>query len=70
MEIASHNYHHKQDRYQSNISLLVMQLDGGVNETLAVLLAAIALRRRSRTSQIGGGLRGCTTTPVITSQLY
>lgn len=32
MEIASHNYHHKQDCYQCNISLLVMQVDAGVNE--------------------------------------
>lgn len=35
MEIASYNYHHKQDCYQCNISLLVMQLDNGVNEAVA-----------------------------------
>lgn len=35
MEIASHNYHYKQDCYQCNISLLVMQLDAGVNEAEA-----------------------------------
>lgn len=32
MEIASHNYNHKQDCYQCNISRLVMQPDTGVNE--------------------------------------
>lgn len=35
VEIASRNYHHKQDCYQCNISLLVMQPDAGVNEPLA-----------------------------------
>lgn len=35
MKIASHNQRYKQDSYRCNISLLVMQLDAGVNEVRA-----------------------------------
>lgn len=45
MEIAPHNYRHKQDCYQCNISLLVMQPDAGVNEPAAETVQRWAIRQ-------------------------
>lgn len=43
MEIAPHNY--RQDCYQCNISLLVMQPDAGVNEPAAETVQRWAIRQ-------------------------